>query len=160
LKRFHSSGRWFFGSHWPKSSRCEKKLFLVPPSAAEARGEFVLLDRVEQRDRLQRVARSVRALLLLGPAFVDRVLDMPDNETRTDFPDEGIAVSDRLPEVVTRVDVKERERNLRRPESLGREVRHDDRVFAAGKKQRGVLELRGGLAQDENRLGLELVELV
>ncbi len=24
LKRFHSSGRWFFGSHWPNSSRKEK----------------------------------------------------------------------------------------------------------------------------------------
>jgi len=56
--------------------------------------------------------------------------------------------------------VQQRERDLRRPERLGRQVRHDDQIFPAGKKQRRVLELRRGLARDENRCGLELVEMV
>ncbi|MGA0094062.1 MAG: hypothetical protein ACO3J2_07190 [Chthoniobacterales bacterium] len=58
------------------------------------------------------------------------------------------------------VDVQEREGYLGRPERFGREMRHDDRILAPGKKQGRILELRGGLAQDEDRFGLELVEMV
>jgi hypothetical protein len=39
-------------------------------------------------------------------------------------------------------------------------VGHDDRVLAAREKQRGILKLRGSLAQDKNRFGLDLVEMV
>lgn len=136
------------------------RLFLVAAPAAEAGRELVLLDRVEQRHRLQRVARGVRSLLFLDPPPVNRVLHVTDLQPRPELLRERIPVSDRLREIVPRVDVQQRERDLRRPERLGREVRHDDRVLPAGKQQRRVLELRRGLAQDENRFGLELVEMV
>ena len=47
---------------------------LVAAGAAERRLEAVLLDRVEQRDRLEPVARRARARLLDHAAAVDRVL--------------------------------------------------------------------------------------
>ena len=50
------------------------RALLVAARAAEGRVELVLLDRVEQRDRLQLVARRARARLLDHPALVDRVL--------------------------------------------------------------------------------------
>jgi hypothetical protein len=61
---------------------------------------------------------------------------------------------------VSGVDVEERERDLGRPECFGGEMGHDDRILASGKKQRGILELRGGFAQDKNRFSLELVEMI
>ena len=82
---------------------------------------------------------------------------MTDHQPRPDLLHKRIPVSDRLREIVPRVDVQQRERDLRRPERLRRQVRHDDRILAAGKQQRRVLELRRRLAQDENRFGLELV---
>ena len=85
---------------------------------------------------------------------------MTDHQPRPDLLHKRIPVSDRLREIVSRIDVQQWERNLGRPERLGREVRHDDRILAAGKQQRRILELRGGLAQDKNRFGLELVEMV
>ena len=136
------------------------RLLLVAPPAAQAGRELVLLDRVEQRHRLQRVARSVGALLFLDATLVDRVLHLTNHQLRPDLLRERIPVSDRLREIVPRVDVQQRERDLRRPERLRRQVRHDDRVLPAGKQQRRVLELRCGLAQDENRFSLELVEMV
>ena len=102
----------------------------------------------------------MRTLLFLHAALVDRVLHMTDDQAGAEFFREGIAVSNRLVEVVPGVDVEKRKGNLGRPESLGREVGHDDRVLAPGKKQRRILELRGGLAQDKNRFGLDLVEMV
>src|SRR3954452_18781095 len=56
------------------------RALLVAPRAAERRVEAVLLDRVEQRRRLEAVARGVRPGLLDHAAAVDRLLHRGDDE--------------------------------------------------------------------------------
>ena len=72
----------------------------------------------------------------------------------------AVAEGDHLREVVPGVDVHDRERDLARPERLARQVQQDDRVLAAAEQQHGLLELRRHLADDVDRLGFELVEVV
>jgi hypothetical protein len=68
LYRFHTSGRWSFGSHWPNSSRNEKirssgaRFLLVASSAADEGVETVLLCGLEQDQRLNPVTGAVRLL--------------------------------------------------------------------------------------------------
>ena len=76
-------------------------LLFVAPATAEARGEFVLLNRVEQGHRLQRIARSVGAFLLLDPIeeepsfykrwwiLIDGKRDIVDEHTLIRFTDEA-----------------------------------------------------------------------
>src|SRR4029079_4983263 len=58
-----------------------------------------------------------------------------------------------------RVDVHDRERELARPERPLREPKQHDRVLAAGEEEHGPLELGRDLAEDVDRLRLELVEV-
>src|SRR3954447_1017818 len=132
---------------------------LVAPRAAHRSIEPVLLDRVEQRRRLQLVARRARAGLLLHAALVDRLLHARDDEPLAELRHATVAELDHLGEVVSRVDVHDRERELRRAERLLGEPEQHDRVLAAGKEQHGPLSLGGDLAHDVNRLRLELVEM-
>ena len=131
-------------------------LVLVAARAAEDGVVAAGRDRVEERKRLQRVARAVGALL--QAAVVDVVLHARDLETDAEARDRLVAERDHLGEVVARVDVQHRERHLAGEEGLRREVQHDDRVLAAGEEQDGTLELRDDLADDVDRLGLEQVE--
>ena len=89
-------------------------LLLVPPTAAEQRVEPVLLDRVEQGDRLEPVARRVVAGLLVDAAGVDRRLDRGDDEPLAELGDPPVAEVERLGEVVAGVDVDDREREAGR----------------------------------------------
>ncbi len=134
-------------------------LFFVAATAAEAGVVLVGLDGVEEGDGLEFVARGVDALLFDDAALVDGPLDGADDELGAELFNVSVAVSHRLVEIVSRVDVDERERKFRRPERLVREVRHEDGILAAGKEEGRLAELRGGLAEDENGLGLELIEM-
>ena len=44
--------------------------------------------------------------------------------------------------------------------SFFREPQQADRIFAAGKKQRGPLEFRGHFAHDVNRFGFEILKMI
>ena len=68
----------------------------------------------------------------------------------------AVAVLDHLGEVVTGIDVHYGERHLARPERLGRQVQHHDRVLAAREQDHRALELPGHLADDVDRLVLEV----
>ena len=132
---------------------------LVAARAAHRSVELMLLDRVEQRRRLQLVARRARAGLLLHAALVDRLLHARDDEALAELGDAAVAVLDHLGEVVARVDVHDRERELGGTERLLGEAQHHDRVLAAREEQHRPLALGGDLAHDVDRLGLELVEM-
>ena len=132
---------------------------LVAARAADRGVETVLLDRVEQRRRLELVPRCARAGLLDDPALVDRLLHGRDEQRLAQLGDAAVAVLDHLGEVVARVDVHHRERKLARPERLLGEAQEHDRVLAAGEEEHRPLELGGELAHDVNRLRLELVEV-
>ena len=93
--------------------------------------------------------------LLDDAALVDRVLHAGDDQPLAELGDAPVAVLDDLGEVVPGVDVHQREREAARPEGLLGEAQQDDRVLAAGEQQHRPLELRGDLAHDVDRLGLE-----
>ena len=104
--------------------------------------------------------REARGPGLLDHAtLVDRLLHGRDDEPLAQLRDALVAERDRLREVVARVDVHQREREAARTERLLGEPQQHDRVLAAGEEQHGALELCRDLAQDVNRLRLELVEV-
>ena len=129
-------------------------------ATAEAGVVLVEFDGVEQGDGLKFVARGVGTFFLNDAAAVDGVLHGADDEGGADEFHEFIAISHGFVEIVAGVDVDQRERRPGGPERLPGQPSHDNRVLAAGKKQRRILELRGCLAQDKNRFGLDLVEMV
>src|SRR3954453_2075817 len=131
------------------------RALLVAPRAAERRVEAVLLDRVEQRRRLEAVARGVRPGLLDHAAAVDRLLHRGDAEPLAELGHAAVAERDDLGEVVAGVDVHEREREQRRAERLLGQAQQHDRVLAAAEQQHRLGQLGGDLAHDVDRLGLE-----
>jgi len=131
--------------------------FLVAPAAAEHRVVAVLVDRVQQRHGLQRVAGAVRPFD--EAAVVDVVLHGRHFQPQAVAGHDPIAEVDDLGEVVAGVHVHDGKRDVRGPERLRGEREHDDRVLATGEQQRGTLELGRDLTHDVDRLGLEYVEL-
>ena len=118
----------------------------------------MLQDRVEQGRGLQPVARRV-ARLLADAALVDRLLDARDDEPLAQPLDGPVAEGENLGEVVAGIDVHDREGELGRAERLLGEPQHHDRILAAREEQDGAFELSCDLAHDEDRLGLERVEV-
>ncbi len=133
------------------------RLLLVAPAAAEHGVELVARDRVEQRLRLQRVARPVGALA--QAAVVEVVLHARDLEPQAQALGGRVAVGEHLGEVVARVHVQHGERHRAGRERLDREVQHHHGVLAAAEQQHGALELGHHLADDVDALALERVEL-
>ncbi len=119
----------------------------------------MLLDRVEQRRRLQLVARRARPGLVDDPPLVDRLLHARDDQALAERVHPPVAKLDHLGEVVARVDVHDREGEPARPERLLGEPQEHDRVLAPGEEEDRPLPLGGDLAHDVDRLGLELVEV-
>jgi hypothetical protein len=119
----------------------------------------VLGDRVEQRDGLQAVARRARAGLLDHAAVSDRLLHGGDHQPLLQLPHEPVPEVDHLREVVPRVHVHQRERELAGAERLLGQARQHDRVLAAGEQQDRPLELGGDLAHDVDRLGFERAQV-
>ena len=117
----------------------------------------MLLDRPQQRRRLQAVAAGPD--VLDDAAVVDVVLHRRHDQPLAELGDAAVAELVDLGEVVAGVDVHERERELAGPERLLGQAQQDDRVLAAAEQQHGALELGRHLAHDEDRLGLERVEV-
>ena len=135
------------------------RALLVAARAAERGVEAVLGDRVEQRHRLQPVARRVRPGLLDRAALVDRLLHGGDDQPLAELGDAALDEVGDLGELVPGRDLHEREREAAGAERLLGEAQQDDRVLAAAEQQHGPLELGGDLAHDVDRLALERVEV-
>ena len=73
--------------------------------------------------------------------------------------DEPVAKRDHLGEVVSGVDVHDREREAAGAEGFLGEPHEHDRVLAAAEQQHGPLEFGCHLAHHVNRLGLELTQV-
>jgi hypothetical protein len=134
-------------------------LFLIAASATQCDVGFEHSEGVEQGHDLEAIpARGGSLLLLLSPR-IDRLLDRPDVELSANPLNETIAEVDRLGEVMTRVHVRERERDLGGSEGLLRQVHHENGVLAPRKEQDRPLELRGYLTHEEDRLRFELSKM-
>ena len=133
--------------------------FFVAASATEAGIVLMFLDGIEEGDGLEFVAGGVGAFFLNDPAGVDGILNKTDDECGAEEFHEFIAIDHGFLKVVAGVDVDEGERRTSRPESFFREPCHDDGILAAGEEEGGVLELGGGLTEDEDGFRFELVEM-
>ncbi len=118
LYRFHSSGRWFFGSHWPNASRNEKMRSLArafsssrraPPMQASKPNSAIASSKVTDwwRLRLSAGSRSTDA------ALRDRILDRAHDQPLAELGGALIAKGDDLRKVVAGVDVQQRETETR-----------------------------------------------
>ena len=133
--------------------------FFVTACPAEQRIKPVGLDRIKQCWNLRPVSRRERSRIFRRDAFVNQVLDLVNDQSLAELFDELVAEVERFGEVVSRVDMHERERELRGTERLLREVHHHDRVLASREHERGTLELRSHFAHDVDRLGFERLEV-
>ncbi len=133
--------------------------FLVAASATEAGIVLMFLDGIEEGDGLELIAGGVGAGFLDDAAGIDGFLDGTDDESGAEEFHEFIAIDHGFIEVVASIDMDEWEGRTSGPESFFRKPCHDDGVFTAREEEGGVFELGGGLAEDEDRLGFELVEL-
>ena len=131
-------------------------LLLVAPGTAEHGVELVLVDGVEQRPRLEAVARRVGTRLLGGPARVDRLLHRGHQQAwppaRRRCRSRNSRTSGKLWPVSMCITG-----NGIRPgtERLLGQAEHDDRVLATGEQQHRALEFGGHLADDVDRLCLD-----
>ena len=166
FSRFHSSGRWFFGSHCPLASRSEKIRSLArersssrraPPNAASkppassASSSDLVLSAPQQR--------CVPTRNGCVPSAIASVLVWTISRAPIDA---GVAVAelDHLAELVGRVDVQQRERNRARIERLLRQPQQHRRVLADRVEHHRPLELGDHLAHDVDALGLERAQVV
>ena len=135
------------------------RLLFVAARAADAGVEAELGDRVEQRDRLMRVAALVRRLQH-DAALRDRVLDRAHDQPLAKLRRPCITKREHLGEVVAGVDMQQRKRKRARTERLFGEPQQHQRVLAAGEQQRRIRALPGDFAQDVDRFRLEPLEMV
>ena len=166
LYRSHSSGRWFFGSHWPNSSRKRKdallgaRLLLVAARAADAGVELELGDGIEQRHRL--VPRCASRSSGCAGARVPRRIESSTERTIRRSPSSAHALSRKA---ITSAKLW--------PVSMcssGNGKRPGRNAFSARRSRTteslppenssaGLAALGRDLAQDVDRLGLEPVEV-
>ena len=165
LNSDHSSGRWFFGSHCPNSSRKEKTRSLArafsssrraPPKTASKRCSVMASRRVRVWSRLRDGSGPASSV---DPAGVDRLLHRGHHQVGAQLGHGAVAELEHLGEVVAGVDVHDRERDPPGPEGLLGQPEHDHRVLAAREQQHRPLELGRHLADDVDRLRLDVLEL-
>ncbi len=166
FSRFHSSGRWFFGSHWPLASRSEKMRSLArersssrraPPNAASkppassASSSDLVLSRPQQRcvPTTNGCVPSAIASWLVWT--ISRAPISSAYQSRN---------VDHLAELVGRVDVEQRKRNRRRVERLLREAQQHRGVLADRVEHDRPLELRDDFPDDVNALRLERAQVI
>ncbi len=134
------------------------RLFLVAPRTAHAGIEAELGDGLQQRHRLERVARQVGILDHDGAAL-DRVFQRAHDQAFAQIGGQLVAAGDHFGKVVLGVDVHQREREPRRPERLLRQAQHDDGILAAGEQQCGIPALSRDLAHDVDGLAFQRIQM-
>ncbi|CAB4731273.1 unannotated protein [freshwater metagenome] len=134
-------------------------LVLIAPSASERSVEAVLADGVEQRDRLQAVAARTRAGVLDHATGVNASLHTRYHEAHAPLLHEVIPVGDYLVEVVTRIDVHDREREPSGCERQHGEVQQHGRILATAEQQHRVHALGGHLTDNGDGLVGECIKV-
>ena len=133
-------------------------LVLVAACATEGGVEPVRIDRIEQRGRLQAIARRARARVS-DPTLIDGVLHARHNQSGTFGLDLCVPVFEDLGEVVPGVHVEDGEGDLSRLERLGGQMQENRRVLAPAEEQDGAFRFGRHLADDEDGQGLQEIEV-
>src|SRR2546425_9396298 len=93
------------------------------------------------------------------PPYLDRPWERGDDAPFADLGHPPVAEFEGLGEVVPGVDVDDREWETAGPEGLLGQTQQDDRILATAEEDRRPLEDGRSLAEDVDRLGLELGEV-
>src|SRR5579864_3074669 len=141
-----------------KDAFLRARFLLVAARATDAGIESEFRDRIEEGHGLRRVAALIGALETDAPA-IDRILHRPDDEPLAELCGDPVAELDHLGKIVPRIDMEQRKGKPARPERFFGEPQENRRILAARKQQRGIGEFRYRLAQNEDRLALEIVEM-
>ena len=135
------------------------RLLFVAPGAPDRAVDASCTQGVEQRHRLQGVAAGPGAGLFDRPTRVDAFLHAGDMQRVTQLSSIGVTKSERFREIVTGVDMQQREWRRRRQKRLAREPGHHDGILATGEEQHRPLELRRDLPQHVNRFVFECLQV-
>ena len=111
---------------------------------------MALRDGFNQRYRLQRIARTIRAFLQL--AAVNPILHLSHVQARTGLSNQAVTEFDDLREVMPGINVHKLERHHCRCEGTARQFEDHHGILAAGEKQGDLIELARYLAQDVDGL--------
>jgi hypothetical protein len=136
------------------------RFFFIATCAADAGVELVFGDCFQQRHCLRCVARIGIGIAQAHGAALHRILDVADNQAFAEFSRALVAEGDDFVEVVTGIDVHQREREFARAERLLRQAEHHDGILAAGKKQRRISAFSGDFAHDVDRFRFQPVEML
>ena len=133
--------------------------FLISSGTTDGCIEFIVLQGIEQGSGLQLVAGSIITRFLLYSSLVDAFLHATHDEFGSEFLGEFVTILDGFLEVVTRVDVEQREWNLRRIECLVGEICDYDRILATREEDDRTLELGSYFAEHVDRFCLQFLEM-
>ena len=134
-------------------------LFLVTAGATDTGIKLVLFYSIQQSGGLQAIATGIITLLLLHAPLVNTLLHGADHQPGIQLFHQGIAIVQRLLEIVPCVDMQQGERNLGRIEGLVCQIGNHNGVFAAGEKYGRPLELRRHLSQDVDGLRFQFFQM-
>ena len=131
------------------------RLFLVSASAAKRAVEPVRVERLLERLRFHDVGVQSRPVSERIDAHFHTLRVGVHQEIESESTRGLISERDHLPEFPCCVDVEQREREVRRMESLHRQVQHYGAVLADGIEHHGALALGDDLAHDVDALGFQ-----
>src|SRR4030095_5295498 len=133
--------------------------FFLAAGAPDCRIELIFVQGVEECSRFQLAAAPRDTELQRMSAGCDRVFVTMHDESRADFFAEPIAKFDHLFELVTRVDVKERERQRSWIERFPRKVYEHARILSDGIQKYRISKLCDGFAQNINGFAFKLAKM-
>ena len=134
-------------------------LLLISSGATDGCIEFIFLQGIEQGSGLQFVAGSIITRFFLHFSLVDAFLHAAHDEFGSEFFRQFITILDGFLEVMSCVDVQQREWNLRRIESLVGEICYHDRILATRKEDDWTFELGSYFAEHVDRFCLQFLEM-
>lgn len=122
-------------------------LLLISSGTTDGCIEFIFLQGIEQGSGLQFVAGSIITRFFLHSSLVDAFLHAAHDEFGSEFLRQFITILDGFLEVMSCVDVQQREWNLCRIESFVGKICNHDRILATRKEDDWTLELGSYFAE-------------
>ena len=135
------------------------RFFLISSGTTDGCIEFIFLQGIEQGSGLQFVSGCIITRFFLHSSLVDAFLHAAHDEFGSEFLRQFITILDGFLEVMSCVDVQQREWNLRRIESLVGEICYHDRILATREEDDWTFELGSYFAEHVDRFCLQFLEM-
>ena len=135
------------------------RLLFFAPRSAQRRVEPALLQRIQQRPRLQRRATLLRPQPERVRVLFECLRVFVHDQLETQLGARPVAELDHLPELVRRVHVQQRPRRLGRIKRLQRQPQHHRRVLADRVQHHRPREFGRDFSQDVNAFRFERLQI-